>query len=907
MSLSARQRIIVATSLVLLLATLAGAGSEFRREAYFEAPVTFYPGADYDPAIPTFTSAMGFAPGEWFTSPTQAEMYLAALDRASDRVRLTNYGRSYEGRPLLLAILSSPANLARLGATRANLAQLRRGATDAERDRIARETPAVVWLGYGIHGDEHSGTEAAMLAAYHLAADRSEETRRWLDEVIVLIDPAQNPDGRQRFLRWQEATVARDAAGAPRPDPDPAAAEHLQPWPGGRFNHYLFDLNRDWFMLTQGESRSRVAALLEWNPQAFCDLHEMDTDSTYYFAPPTLPINPLIPEVIRRGWEIFGEGNARMFDHFGVDYYTRESFDAFYPGYGDSFTSLNGAVGMTYEQASARGLAQRRKDGSILTLREAASSHFLASLATIRTAAERREGLVRDFGRFFQDAVKGEEHAPHEIWIQPGEAGDLGDLADHLTRLGVQLRFPAGQVTNEGLRPIAEGQATGTSLKPEGLLIPLAQPQRRLLQSLFERELPMEEAFLREEDEKRQRREPDGFFDITAWSLPFAYGVDAFWADKPSSGPTTSQRPHLPEGLTGPSPAFAYLLRYDGNASARALVELLEMRPAPRVQMALRGFTAAGERFARGTIVLKRAGSPVDLADRLRAVAEKHHVLFTSVASGLTEEGVDLGSSQIIALRQPRIGLLYGEPTSPTSTGWLAYLLEQNLGLDYTRLTPDHLDRARLSDYDVLVFPDSDPLGSGYRELLGKEGIERLRQWIEAGGVFIGIGGGAGFAASEEVAWTSARPALGPEARTHAPAPPGTAGEATQSKAKVSMSIDDLPAPTPGAVVRVLLDEQHFLSAGYGDRIAVPITSRLALTRPERGRVVGRFESAEKLRLAGFMWDETRKAFADQSYLVAETLGEGKVILFAADPAFRAYWPHLHRLLLNALVLAPAV
>ena len=218
MSLSARQRSILATAL-LWVATLAAAGNEFRREAYFEAPVTFYPGADYDPAIPTFASAMGFAPGEWFTSPSQAEMYLGALDRASDRVRLTNYGRSYEGRPLLLAILSSPANLARLETTRANLAQLRQGVTDAERDRIARETPAIVWLGYGIHGDEHSGTEAAMLAAYHLAADRSEETRRWLDEVIVLIDPAQNPDGRQRFLRWQEANVARDAGSGSPPGP----------------------------------------------------------------------------------------------------------------------------------------------------------------------------------------------------------------------------------------------------------------------------------------------------------------------------------------------------------------------------------------------------------------------------------------------------------------------------------------------------------------------------------------------------------------------------------------------------------------------------------------------------------------------------------------------------------------
>jgi hypothetical protein len=282
-------------------------------------------------------------------------------------------------------------------------------------------------------------------------------------------------------------------------------------------------------------------------------------------------------------------------------------------------------------------------------------------------------------------------------------------------------------------------------------------------------------------------------------------------------------------------------------------------------------------------------------------------VLFTAVASGLIEEGADLGSSQIVSLRQPRVAVLYGDPASPTATGWLAYLLEQELGLDYTRLAPDNLGAARLSDYDVLVFPDSDALGNAYRQRLGKDGIEHLQAWIESGGVFVGIGGGAGFAASEQVGWTSGRPVLAPDARPQSQSSDGAAGDATRAKEKGTPTLDDLPVATPGAVVRVLLDEKSFLTAGYGDRIAVPLASRLALTRPERGRVVGRFESAEKLRLAGFMWDETRKAIADQSYLVVEKLGEGKVILFAADPAFRAFWPHLHRLLLNALVVAPSI
>lgn len=897
----------VLAAALLLCAALPAAGEEFRREAYFDSPQILYPGTDYDPAIPTFSAAMGFAPGEWFTSPAQAELYLSALDRASDRVRLTTYGRTYEGRPLLLATISSPANLARLDATRQDLARLRKGAGDADIDRVARSAPVIVWLGYSIHGDEHSGTEAAMLTAYHLAADRSEETRRWLDETVVLIDPMQNPDGRARFLRWEEATIARDPSGRPRPDPDPAAAEHTQPWPGGRFNHYLFDLNRDWFLVTQAETRARVAALLDWSPQVFADLHEMETDSTYYFAPPTTPINPLIPDSVRRWWETFGAGNARMFDRFGIDYYTRERFDAFYPGYGDSFPTLSGAVGMTYEQASAQGLAQLRRDGAVLTLRVAAWHHFLASLATIRTAADHREACLRDFGRTFQAASKPEQGAPREIWVQPAPGGDLSELADHLTALGVQVLYPAGRVSNESLRPIVEGASPPETLDPLGLLVPLAQPQRRLVQALFEREIPMDESFLREEEEKRRRREPGGFYDVTAWALPLAYGVDAWWADKPSEGPTSSQRLHPPEGVGGVSPAIAYLLRYDGNAPARALVDLLAASPPLRVQLALREFKAGGTTFDRGTIVLKASGNPADLADRLSQLGQRRHVLFTGVPSGLTEEGIDLGSSQVVSLRLPRIGLLYGDPASPTSAGWLSYLFEQKLGLDYTRLLPETLADVRLADFDVLVFPDTDPLGSAYRERLGKEGIDRLRRWVEAGGTFVGIGGGAAFAASEEVGWTTARPVTQHDLADKVEGAASRKRPEEGEEAEPSLTVEDLPDPTPGAIARVILDPRHFLTVGYGERLAVPIGTRLAFTAPRRGRVVARFDDAEKLRIAGFMWDETRRAFSGQAYVVSDRLGDGKLILFAGDPSFRAYWPNLHRLLLNALIVAPAI
>ncbi|MGD8377448.1 MAG: M14 family metallopeptidase [Acidobacteriota bacterium] len=874
--------------------------------AYAATPEVLYPGTDPDPAVPTFREFLGFDLGEWFTTPERAGAYLEALAAASDRVRLGTYGHTYEGRPLLLATISSPENLARLEDIRGHLGLLRdprNRPANMPREALIEGTPVVVWLAYSVHGDEHSGTEAALMTAYHLAADRTPETLSWLENTVVMIDPMQNPDGRARFLGWEERTIARDPSGVPRPDPDPQAAEHRQPWPGGRFNHYLFDLNRDWFFLTQVESRARVAAFREWYPHVFVDLHEMGTDATYFFPPPTSPINPFIPDLLRRWWEVFGAGNAAMLDTFRVDYYTGERFDAFYPGYGDSFPTLNGAVGMTYEQASARGLVQRRRDDALVTLREAAWHHFLTSLATIRTAAGNRRARQEDYARFFEEAV-GSGQAPREYWLVP-EPGTDGarELAAILDELGIEVRYPDAEVRNGGLRPLLPGQVPPPALPRNGLLIPLDQPQRRLARTLVEREVELPAAFLREQSERRRRKEPDGFYDITAWSLPLAYGARAFAADQPSTGALSAAPPELPAGLRGAGDAVAFLLPYDGNDAARALVDLLAAQPSIRAQIAMEAFRIDGEPFPRGTLIVKRRGNPDDLADRLEAIGNRHRVLFRGARSAWTDEGIDLGSDKVLPLRAPRVGLVFGPPARPSATGWIWYLMEQRLDLAITRIRARDLPRGDWTDLDVLIFPDADPLGDAYLELLGEAGVERLDRWVRDGGVFVGIGGGAALAARPETDWTSARPVTRP-----APVEDPAAGRGAPSPADPpAVRVDELPDATPGAIARVDLDLHHYLTLGYGDWLAVPVISRLAFTPAGEGIDVARFAPADELRLSGFMWDETREALAGQSYLLAERRGRGKVILFAGSPIFRAYWPHLNRLLLNAVLLAPSL
>ncbi|MEJ2503729.1 MAG: M14 family zinc carboxypeptidase, partial [Gemmatimonadota bacterium] len=375
-------------------------------------------GGPYDPSVPTPSSILGHDLGDAFTPHHAIVRYVGAVAEASPRVTLDTVGTSFEGRPLLLATVTSEANQARMDGIRRNARRLAdpRGVAEADLDRAVATTPAIVWLGYTIHGNEASGVEAALATLYQLAAGEDADTRMLRDSVVVLIDPVQNPDGHERHR------------GAFGPDPYPDAMIHDAAWPGARTSHYLFDLNRDWFLHTHPETRGRTRAFLAWAPHVAVDLHEMGSSSTYFFAPPMEPYNPNVDASIPEWWDIFARANAAALAAEGRGFFTGESFDEFYPGYGISWPVLTGAIGMTYEQGSSRGGAIRRDDGTVLTLEEAASHHYATSLATIRTAASRRSDRVRDYLEFRRGAV---------------EAGADGDLRTVILEPDAQGRAPA--------------------------------------------------------------------------------------------------------------------------------------------------------------------------------------------------------------------------------------------------------------------------------------------------------------------------------------------------------------------------------------------------------------------------------------------------------------------------------
>src|ERR1700724_209522 len=470
------------------------------------------------PAARRPDAVLGYPVGSRFTHWEHIAAYLDALAAASPRVKVWEYGRTYEGRPLKLAPVSSPETLAHLEEIRpprlplADPETLSRG----ERERLASRLPAVVWLAYGVHGDEASSSEAAMVTAYALAAAQG-DWARLLDDVVVLIDPLCNPDGRERYLHGYEQRQGE------APNVHRVAAEHFQPWPGGRQNHYLIDLNRDWAWATQQESRGRIAASRAWEPQVYVDFHEMATDSSYFFPPAAEPVHPRIDHRVLSWLDTFGRANAEAFDRQGWTYYKAENYDLFYPGYGDSYPSLHGAIGMTYEMAGGGrgGLAVDRADGTLLTLADRIGRHLTTSLATVRTAGRNAHRLLQDFVATRLKAAEGSGR----IYLWPADQAEAHVPADLLELHGArveQLAKPA----EINAQPLLGGKEERSPRFPSGTFaVSTAQPLGALVQALLDREAAMAHSFVDRQRRRFEQNRTGEFYDITAWSLPLALNL----------------------------------------------------------------------------------------------------------------------------------------------------------------------------------------------------------------------------------------------------------------------------------------------------------------------------------------------------------------------------------------------
>ncbi|MFQ5696198.1 MAG: M14 metallopeptidase family protein, partial [Terriglobia bacterium] len=480
----------------------------------------FFPSASYEPSIPTPESVLGYRVGENFTPYHQLERYYQQLAAASERVQLDPYGESVEGRTLYLVIITAPENHSRLDAIRDASARLSdpRATSQEEAERLAASTPVVVWLSYNVHGNESVSSEAALQVAYELAASGEARVADWLAQAVVVLDPIVNPDGRERYVHYYRSTVGR------RPNPDRFAAEHQERWPGGRTNHYLFDLNRDWVWQTQPESRARVRAFLRWHPQVHVDYHEMRASSTYFFPPPAEPVHETFRALLAKWYGIYGRANAAAFDRHGFRYYTGEDYDLLYPAYGDTWPALNGAVGMTYEQAGGgfAGLVVELPQGERrLTLHDRAARHFLTSLSTLQASVEHRTERLRDYYEFRRAAIEaGRNGSVRQFFLVPGADRErLARAVEILQRQGIEVQRAEAAFEAEKLTDF-RGETLARQQLPAGTyVVDLAQPQGFLARAVLEREAALASTF---------------FYDVTAWSLPLAFGLETYAAAEPA-------------------------------------------------------------------------------------------------------------------------------------------------------------------------------------------------------------------------------------------------------------------------------------------------------------------------------------------------------------------------------------
>lgn len=862
---------------LIVLAALTGAGFPANAQSFAEG--------SFDSAIPTLTATVGHAPGSRITSPDQTYAYLKALaEAAPDRAQLVQYAVSWEGRPLYYLVLSAPANMARIDAIRADMANIAAG-----RAGNGSALP-VTWLAYGVHGNEISSTDAALMTAYHLlAAQGDERAAKIMANTIVVVDPMQNPDGRARFVNNFLASTGIV------PDADRQAAEHDEPWPSGRVNHYMFDLNRDWFTLSQPETRGKVAAIRQWNPVVVVDLHEMGGDETYFFSPAAQPFSPNLTPAQIRAYELIGRYNAAAFDARGEPYFTREVFDLFYPGYGDTWNAHQGAVGSTYEQGSARGLVFARRDGTELTYADGVENHFTASLATADAVADNPQKFLSDFAAYRAGNASGA--AGRGAYVI-----DLGKRRWNAERLGRRLAAQGITV----LRREGSASVCGKSYPSGYLAVPQAQPAARLIRSLLDRDTPLPPDFLAEQERRRSVDLPHELYDVTAWSVGPMAGVDVSLCNTAVSGDPMSAEAPITAKAEG-SGAFAIAVPWTDSGQARLVT--LALREGIDGRVTDKAFTTAGREFPRGTVVFPAGSNSPEKMARLAALASEVGAHTVALDSGWVDSGPNLGSERFVRLTLPRVAVAWDDGVSQLSAGALRFVLEQRIGLPVTPIRTSRLARADLSDYDVLLVPEGDPSG-----VLGDGGQRAVRSFVQRGGVLVAIGeslesfsgGDNPLLAVKREAALGREPAEGGDAK-------GALAEAVAitNDAEYREAIKDqqaLPDTLPGALLNVVGEPDHFLSAGYDDGAVVLATGTQIFTPLDRAKGINvlRFAAPGNLIASGYVWDENRKQLAYKPYLVAQPQGRGLMIGFAHDPSTRAYLEGLDLLIANAVLVAPS-
>ncbi len=827
-------------------------------------------GGSYDQNVLKPADSFGFEVGEWHLRPELIVAYLEQLADSSDRITLEVQGRSYEQRKQVLLTVTSPRNHARIEEIRQAHLALSDPSVDPPDDAALADMPAVIWLGYSVHGNEPSGANATPLVAYHFAASQSSEVLDQLDNLVILLDPMLNPDGIARFAHWANTHKGRVLIG------DPTHREHTELFPSARTNHYWFDLNRDWLLAQHPETRNRLRTFHRWRPNIVTDHHEMGSNSTFFFQPgvPSRK-NPLIPARNVELTEAIARYHAAAFDDVGRLYYSQEGFDDFYPGKGSTYPDLHGGVGILFEQASSRGHLQDTQNGP-LAFPTTIENQFIVTLSTVAGGMALREDLLRyriDFtNRTVRDARAGSTAA--YLVSFPSDQGRRHAFLDLLHQHQIEVHA-LGRLREKG----------GVTFRPEdSLVIPTVQPQALLIESLFE---PLTEFT------------DDVFYDVSTWSVALSFGARLAVLDSADLRGQTLGEPLGPEPRRGnlygsDDGVYAYLFDWSEYRAPAVLNSLLAAGASARVATAPFNVNTVGgtETMVPGTVVV-----PVGLssdAERLHATIEQlartSGVDIHGVGSGLTPGGIDLGSPSMIPLESPKVAILVGLGISAYEAGAAWHLLDQRFEIPVSLLDTSRLSRAALESYSHLVLVDG-------RYTLSQDTEKHIADWVSSGGTIVGIRGGARWVdrvirgrSSPSESTDSASASDSGERRRY--------GEYRRDRARQLVG---------GSIYEVELDRTHPIAYGYIDDTLPVFKSDAGTLEPSSNPYENIAWYSESPRLSGYSSEENQERLGGGSAIQAGTRGRGVWVLLADDPNFRAIWYGTNKLFLNSLFLSPAI
>lgn len=797
----------------------------------------------YNNEISTPQEVLGYVPGEWHVTHDKLTEYMRVLANESDRITLENRGTTYEGRPLLLLTITSPQN-------HENLEQIQADhlALSDDSNSSTANMPIVVYQGFSIHGNEPSGSNAALLLAYHLAAGQGAEMNELLDNTVILFDPSFNPDGLQRFAGWVNQHKSKNV------NPDSYDREYSEAWPGGRTNHYWFDMNRDWLPVQLPESQARIETFHNWRPNILTDHHEMGTNATFFFQP-GIPsrTHPLTPAMNQQLTRKIGDFHAAELDKIGSLYYTEESYDDFYYGKGSTFPDINGSIGILFEQASSRGHAQNSENG-VLTFPFTIRNQFTAGISTLKAAVSMRQEILDYHKKFYADARK-ENNSGAIIFGDYTDAGRTDALADILIRHKIEVRSLKNDVTKNGK----------TYRKDYAYIVPKNQKNSRLIKAMFEKRTTFQDSL---------------FYDISAWTFPLAFDMDYDENASLSDG-TTFDRSKRLDSHSSTTSDYAYLMPW--NEYKTPMILNLLLSEGIRAKVAMENFSIEGKDYDYGTILIPVQNQKWDsgeFADYLGDIYLHHGVEFHGVQSGLTT-GIDLGSRQFRALTQPKIALLIGDGINPYDAGEIWHLLDQRYNMMVTKIDINDINRKDLSRYNTIIV--SATYGSPENEV-----VDQLKEWTRAGGTLIGYRSALRWMSSSKLLPLTFKSIDNP------------ANDITFEQRSDFYGAQNIG----GAIFETQLDRSHPIAFGFKDDQLPMFRNTRLFIEPHADSFRNPIRYTDTPLMSGYISDLNLEALKNTVPFQHNNYGRGDVIGFTDNTQFRAFWYGTNKLLMNAIFFA---